>query len=267
MNVEFYEKQLSDLIRSNKERKLKLAIRAVYKTTEEYKASLEEMISGSTDTEDVSEKVDKRPIIHNVTLSDASGSMSSWGSAHGKYDKTIDGVKLEVKELKSNKDVIILHSLYEFVDDRTGVIKQYKDVENPTPEFYGAKGRNTPLWESVIKVLEIFKDVPKSEKVLLKVYTDGGNNRGDEFKYKCKDLIKELNEENFTITFVATKSDMGSIIRALNLDETNTLEIENNAEGFKQAFTESLGSTISYSKKVVRGEDVSKGFYKVTGKL
>jgi len=253
MKVVFYEKQLYDLIRANKDRKLRLAIKAGYSSIEEYKEDLELLIKNSDKEDDV---VASKKIIHNVIISDASGSMNG-----SKYSNTKNGIELEIKEFKSNNEITVLHSLYEFVE-RGNLKNPYKDSENPKPTFCGAKGGNTPLWSSIVTVLKAFQNVPKEEKVLVKIFTDGGNNTDYGYEEECRNLIKKLNNENFTITFVATVYDMPQITRIMKLDKSNTLTIENSGTGFETAYKTSLTATKSYATKVVKGEDVKFGFYK-----
>lgn len=248
------EKLLFDFKKSNKTRRLQLAKKFGFSTSEEYLAYLTNNIIVEIEA-DLPAK--EKAIIHNVILSDASGSMDGT-----KYSRTIEGIKTELKEVTSTKDVTILHSLYEFVDTRRGVITVYKDLEKPSPTFYGAIGNNTPLWWAIVQVLEQFKNVPEKEKVLVKVFTDGDNNERYNYRTICKDLIKDLNTKNFTITFVATEQDMGKIISDMDLDNSNTLAVENSGEGFRTAYAAALDATIEYSKKVVKGEDVTLGFYK-----
>lgn len=255
MNLQFYQKQLADLKRSNKVRKLKLAERNGYSTIEDYKKALEDSIDGFLKT--TKEEVKERKVIHNVIISDASGSMNG-----PKYECAINGIRIETDTLRSSSEIQYLHSLFEFVDRTHPLSIPYKDEENPKPSFTGAIGWNTPLWKSIVTVLNYFKHVPESEQVLVKIFTDGDNNAEGQYKNECKDLIKELNSKNFTITFVATKNDMSNIIREMDLDESNTLTVDNTGEGFEKAFSKSLEATRSYSSKVVKGEDVKFGFYK-----
>lgn len=255
MNLQFYQKQLADLKRSNKVRKLKLAERNGYSTIEEYKKALEDSIDDFSET--TKGEVKERKVIHNVIISDASASMGG-----PKYENTKLGIKKELKELQSNSEIQYLHSLFEFVDRTHPLSIPYKDEENPKPSFVGAVGGSTPLWKSIVTVLNYFKYVPESEQVLVKIFTDGNNNAEGQYKNKCKNLIKELNSKNFTITFVATKNDMSNIIREMDLNESNTLTVDNTGKGFEKAFSKSLEATKSYSSKVVKGEDVKFGFYK-----
>lgn len=246
-------KLLFDFKKSNKKRRLQIANKFGFATAEVYQAYLE----GKPYPEGNVSTPTKKVIIHNVIISDASGSMVG-----NKYSNTIAGIKKELLVFNSDAETTVLHSLFEFVDTRCGIVNPYLDVENPVPSFYGAIGGNTPLWWAIVEVLNKFKSVPKSEKVLVKIFTDGNNNAESGYVNTCKALIKELNLQNFTITFVATERDMLGIIQALDLNESNTLTVENSGAGFEEAYSKSLVATMSYRASAVKNEDVKFGFYK-----
>jgi len=250
------EKLLEDFKRANKKRKITLANRYGFSTPEEYLDSLEskEVVKPLT-----------KPTIHNVILLDATGSMSSGG----KYNVSMKGIKKELEWLKTQEEANYTETIEEFIEEsRIGEIRTHKICKLLSPSkidlnFVGPIGDNTPLYKAVLDIIEsISTTVPSNEKVLLKVYTDGGNNRLDNYKRTCADKIRQVQKENFTVTFVGTKLDLSIIINDLNLESSNCLEIENTGAGFEKAFERSMQATQSYTKAVVKGEDVSVGFYK-----
>lgn len=204
------------------------------------------------------------PTIHLVDISDASGSMQG-----DKYKATQLGIMAQINEFKNDKTVNYTYSLSEFVDSRTTIVHQTLSSFPDKVNFYGASGGNTPLYTAIFDILtSLSGKIDPKDKVLVKVYTDGKDNAsriGD--RSSAAKLIKELQEKNFTITFVATTEDLEGIKKDLGLYESNTLAVENTGTGFERGFEMSLSATRNYSKKVLSGQSVKEGFYKKVGSL
>ena len=132
--------------------------------------------------------------------------------------------------------------------------------------FSGAIGGDTPLYYAVYDIISNLV-VNKEDKVLVKVYTDGQNNTKYEYQAKAAELIKKVQKENFTVTFVATPEDLKKIMSDINIDESNTLATANTPDGFMESMKMSRGATMSYFASAEKGEDVLVGFYKKTGKI
>jgi len=257
------QKLLEDFKKSNKERKEKLAKKYGFNNSQEYLAYLEK---GESFPKPNIQKVNpkEKPTIHNVVLLDATGSMVG-----SKYDNAKIGITKELDWLITQTDVNYTATVQEFIhqdysqDVKTKTHGLLVPPKNLALHFNGANGNNTPLYKAVLDIISQIKcKTDSSEKVLLKVYTDGDNNRLDHFQSSCKDKIKEVQSQNFTVTFVGTKSDLRRIINDLGLEESNCLEIENSGAGFAEAFNASFIATQTYSQKVLKGEDVTTGFYK-----
>jgi Mg-chelatase subunit ChlD len=253
------EEQLKDFKKSNKERKQKLAEKYGFLTADSYKAHLETKIKVKKTTK----KVENKGIFYVIDILDASGSMSG-----GKYNNSVSGIKEGIKDLTTRKDV--KYSLVEFVQSN----KLNKAVINQNPSeislnlipFSGSVGANTPLYYTVYEVISNLL-VSKEDKVLIKVYTDGQNNAMTDYQSKAANLIKKVQKENFTVTFVATPSDLQQIMRDINIDESNTFATADTAEGFANSMKMSRGATMSYFASADKGEDVLVGFYKKQEKL
>ena len=256
---------LENFKKSNKVRRESIAKKAGM-SVEEYIKTL------STDkvceTKKILTKKDKvistKKVIHNVVLLDSSSSMRG-----AKYNNSISGITAELASVKSNNETTIYNYLYDFLDYNKVLVERYSKQESP--EFSWLKlqpiGNSTPLYTSLFTLLTKLSIIPESEKVLVKVYTDGENNGSWDKQTSCAELIKSLSKKNFTITFVATESDMKNIVRDLQLDDSNTITVSNTGDGFKEAFSKSLSATRDYVTKVEKNEDVSSGFYKSVGKL
>lgn len=251
------EEQLRSLRKANKAYKLKLAQKAGYITIEDYQKFL---VKVSVPLVKRPSKI--KPTIHICEILDSSGSMNG-----GKYNNSCEGIRSGIGDLRENKNVNYTYTFIEFIDSNKILTHNFLSEVPTNVYFNGATGNNTPLYHVVRTTLErLEKAVGKDSKVLVKVFTDGESN-ALEGPAPASKLIKKLQEENFTITFVATDRDLAKITRDLNLDESNTLAVQDSAEGFRKAFKMSNEATVMYTASVSRGEDVSKGFYKKVGKL
>lgn len=260
------EELIKQFKKANQGYKWILAGKAGFTSKEDYLNFLEN--KSKTKPKVVSSPIVKallKPTIHIVDILDASGSMG--GSGNSKYENSKKGILSGIEDLRKVKDVKYTYTLIEFVQSRNIKTHFYLAPLPTNITFHGATGNNTPLYSTVYDTLILLQNVNPTDKVLVKVFTDGGENVTYHYKKLAKDLIAELQEKNFTITIVATDEDMPGIIEDLNLDGSNTLAIKNNAEGFKKAFKMSSIATMDYLASVTKGEDVSKGFYKRTGNL
>lgn len=255
------EKLLFDFKKSNKNRRLTIAKKYGFNTPEDYV----DYLMGKQNTNPFTSAPEPKeiPTIHNVTILDATVSMSG-----NKYNNSCKGILKELDWIKEQKGINYTNTVIEFLEESYGRIRYSKTPYLCSPgtmqlSFYGAKGGNTPLYAVVVDILEELVNLVKpTDKVLVKIYTDGENNRLESERIPCSDLIKQLQSQGFTITFVATKGDLRNLVHNLDLEPSNCLEVENSGEGFKQAFERSLGATVTYTASVIAGEDVSKGFYK-----
>lgn len=256
---------LADYKKANKKRKE--AILKKYGFTSEsalFEAAKEPVVSSTSSSKKAvkskKKKVSERITIHNVDILDATGSM-----AGSKYENSKKGIIEGIEALQKDNAVDWTYSLFEFVDSYKGVVEHRILGDLSTDiKFNGPIGANTPLYKTIFDVLTKINGlvVNKNNKVLVRIYTDGGDNSSGNLRVSAKDLIHVLNSENFTITFVATKQDMESIQRRLDLDKSNTLAVDNTGDGFEKAFRSSNLARTSYAISASLGEDVSTGYFK-----
>lgn len=284
------EQLLADYKKANKERRKKIVTKAGYvdegvyllylKTPEQVKliTSLPSPVAkAKSSRRKKPQKAEDflKPVVHNVSILDATGSMR-----YDKYNNSIIGIKTEIEALKVDPNVEWKYTLIEFIQkDGYGLSDiinkrvHFQDIPisnvSSDIKFNGADGGNTPLYQIVYDTItDLRSRVKSTDKVLIKVYTDGGDNETPEYLSRCANLIKDVQKENFTVTFVATNQDMRGIVNALKLDDSNTLAVSNDGAGFERGFKMSLASTRTYSAKVAKGQDVSSNFYgKQSGKL
>jgi len=248
--------------KSNKEQRERTAIKLGFASGADYLKDLEKKAKRSAKV-----KVSKmKGTFYVVDILDATGSM-----AGGKYNNSKKGIIDGIKDLVVRKDV--KYSLVEFID-------QWKPLNNPvinqnpsdilTDKIYfsGAIGGDTPLYWAVYTVINEFKTkVTKEDKVLINVYTDGGNNSKHDYTKLAANLIKEVQKENFTITFAATQEDLKVIKSTINIDDSNTLVTANTSLGFANTMTQTRSAKFNYFAKAEAGLDTLVGFYKEEGTL
>lgn len=204
--------------------------------------------------------------ILNVFIVDASGSMRGH-----KYVNAIKGVNELLKSIKedTNTDNNVL-----VVEFEGHTISRRLGLDGTIPDNYVGMGTGgmTPLNQAIGETLEYVYDVRenrfnKSNKVLVNIFTDGGENesRG---KYSeprfLSEYIKKLETEGFTITFIGTETEVNYAVQTLSMDLTNTRVHDNTSFGIAAAFNDTVLARSAYSKSVSRGEDVTRSFYTKT---
>lgn len=205
---------------------------------------------------------DEKPIIHNVHIVDISGSM-----AGGKLRSAVQGVNEEVEELKKDTTVNYTHSLVEFSGPNHIKTVCWKTPIGDVGLYATRDIDSTALNQATGQTLEkLVSEMKSDEKVLVKIFTDGGEN-SSQGKWKLssdlKEFIKQCQDKyGFTITFIGTTNDVQQVIQNLSIDISNTLTHDNTAHGVYMASMARGIATKAYASKVLKKEDVKKGFYK-----
>lgn len=228
----------------------------------------------------------KKPTLQNVNLLDRSGSMDEgkYQNTGSKYDNAVNGINEEQNMLKEDKTANYLQTIIEF--DSLGNFRYGKDAKDiarynealitqpiETCGIFKGKGADggTPLYDAIgytIRKLLILKK--PEDRVLLKIFTDGGENSSTgEFNphtggaKKLYDLIQDVqNNHKFTVTFMGTKYDTETIIKKLGIDRGNTLVHDNTAHDVKMSYARAAGQTISFANEVAtKGVDTVANFY------
>ena len=204
--------------------------------------------------------------ILNVFIVDASGSMLG-----DKYRNAIGGVNELLKSISQDTDTDNNVLIVEFEAEN---INRRLLLNQPIPEIYTGMGTGgmTPLNQAIGETLEYVREVransfDKSNKVLVNIFTDGGENSSSGRYANDKVLskfIKELEGEGFTITFIGTKAEVNYAINTLSMDSSNTHVHDNTARGVAESFGATVRSRVAYSKSVSLGEDVTRAFYTKT---
>lgn len=261
MSKVLYEQLLASLKRANKVRKLAMAIKAGYASVENYKLFLEQQIAGAS-AEEPAKATGKKPIkptIHVVDILDCSGSMSG-----GKIEGTVKGINEGIAKLKEDSTANFTYTLCDFADSHDINFKHTKAKLAAVGKISLKSRGMTALYDAIGKTLEKFNKVfDANEKVLINIYTDGQENVSRTYsKLRIANIIKEAPAKGITITFIGTEFDTETVIKTLNIDASNTLSYDGSAKGLSKSLGATVSARSTFTASVVKGEDVSKGFYK-----
>lgn len=204
-----------------------------------------------------------KPVIHDVDILDASGSMSG-----SKYQNSILSIQKGVELLGTDTAVQYLKTTVEF--SSYGITRHSMAVPLTDANFrpVGAGGM-TPLYDTVGIILTQLREIVKDdERVLVKIFTDGQDTGYRTWTpHTLKVLIDQLKGKGWTITFNGTDQDIDSVVKNLNIDRSNTLAHDNTGEGImKMAMTRGR-ATMLYSKSVAAGvsaDQLVSNFYTKT---
>lgn len=202
-------------------------------------------------------------------LIDASGSMNE----SGKYEAARAGVNEEIKTLRKDDTANYDLAVEEFTSGYTGylTINRIKIPLNSTYTFHG-KGADggTPLYQAAAQLINNTVDEAKrGDRILIKIYTDGGENtskqgwgREEGGAKRLNDLIEKVKRENnVTVVFVGTEFDVESMIKNVGISRGNTYVHLNTGTSVGQAMHMSSVNTMSYAKDMARGAMTVDSFF------
>lgn len=210
-----------------------------------------------------------KPRIHNVFVVDASGSMSG-----AKYNTAIAGLNKLLKDIQEDTDSDNTVMIVEFESHR--VVNRI-ELTSTVPSTYSGMGCGglTPLNQAVGETLEhVVKERKKqydvNDKILVNVFTDGGENSSGgkwhsaEGAKLLSEYIISLEAEGVTVTFMGTKEEVHYAVATLNMKASNTLIHDNTAADILRSFDRTVSARKMYSKSVAKGESVVESFYTKT---
>jgi len=208
--------------------------------------------------------------IHNIFLIDRSGSMGGFGNT-SKYSNAIRGLNKLLTDINADTETDNTISIIEFnqygIDWNYHFDRNVKSYNGTVPD--GQTPLNQAIGETLDKAMAVrSKNFDPSDKILLMVFTDGGENdsRG---KYQTFDSVREIlgraQSNGVTCTFSGPSSVITYAVDNLGFDKTN-VEVHNNTGAeFERVFTKTAMARKAYSSDLSRGLDVSLAFYsKVT---
>lgn len=208
--------------------------------------------------------ISDKPTIHIVHILDGSGSMAGYRGS-SKFESAREGMLEEINMLKKDDKVNYLYSIIEF-DEPSRIIevcsrKRISEIEFSKLPFFLPDGC-TALYDAIGKTLNTLLVETKDEKVLVKIFTDGGENASQRFNSSStKELIESCKKLGYVITFIGTEQDVLKIQRNIHIDASNTLSHDNTAKGMRAAYQTVNSATMAYSKCVVDGVDTNTGFF------
>lgn len=257
-----FTKTLGSFKKANKEARQRMAERAGHATADAFLAHLEREIA-KLGTAPKAAKTPKaknvKPVIHIVNILDASSSMEG-----SKFDNALKGINSEFKELRESKDITYLGTFVSFsYRNQINTLVSKKSVHQIQHLAPRADGM-TALYDAIGRTLtQVKKEHVAGEKVLVNIFTDGQENNSTTWNAgTTQELIKECEALGFTVTFVGTPTDVADVVKRLSIKASNTLTHNNTGAGVEASFKTRSAATKTYSAKVLRGEDVSVGFYK-----
>lgn len=209
-----------------------------------------------------------KPTIHNVHILDASGSMSG-----SKYRTALESLNRELQQLKGSNEANYTQTLVEFQSPGTfsssNTFHRHYFMQPindcTTISGIGADG-GTPLYEAVgVIIEEILSKMKKTDRVLITIFTDGGENTS-KGQYKnastLKNLITKVEEKhNFTVTFIGTDQDVSHMVNTMHINAGNTLTHDNTMESINTAYMTRSANVGHYAKSMAAGASVTTSFF------
>lgn len=131
---------------------------------------------------------------------------------------------------------------------------------------YDVSGGGTPLYDSVGRMIELFESRPDymmpGVAFLIRVTTDGHDNRSPMWRHKIGDKIRALQAtDHWTFAFRVPRGHT-SVLTANGVPEGNILEWEQTQKGMERATFEEAAATQSfYTQRSTLGATATKTFY------
>lgn len=214
--------------------------------------------------------------IHDVHILDSSSSMTT----ANRYRTALAGINNDIQASKETArhrpGLISTMTIVEFGGkDKIKFHNLLTPIES-IGTFHSTNFNSmTALYDAIGTTIEkVLTAKAKDDKVLMKIFTDGGENDSqgfykpigyDKSSPKLSALMEKVQkEDNFTITFVGTQQDTATMIKMLHVDASNTLVHDNTEHSVKMSFANTTNSRSTFVAKAMAGEDVSKNYYSKT---
>ena len=254
---------LTSFKKSNKERREAIANNAGFSTTDEYLKHLETQIANEVIVIDAKEVTPV--IVHNVNIVDCSYSMGT--GIKSKMQMALNGVQSELDELKKDKSGATFITTFVPFSESVKTV-YFREALSKVKITKSVSQGNTALYDAIVKTInKVLATKEEGEKTVIKIFTDGQDNTSTNNSSDAMYAIKRAEDQDITITFSGTASDVQRVQRDLSIRKSNTLAHDNTPKGVKMAFETSTSATRSYASKSVRGEATLDGFYKQSGTL
>lgn len=296
MSVNIYENLLKDLKKSNKERKLKLAIKNGFSTVEEYQKYLENSIKnmgtgGTIKKEETTEPVTKEETVglDYVIAFDSTGSMSSYISSVKK--KVIETVENLFKNSPDLQISIVVFGDYCDMESKDKFGKAYQCLpltsnQNEIINFINnskntSGGDSDEFYELVIKkVVEETAWRENAKKAFFLIGDANPHQIGYNYKFMVKNNQIDWKQEAEKASKLGIQIDtlriqdysewykeLSDITGGVCMDFENADKISNVVEGLAYARTNRKAYATAYSMSVSSGDEELIGAFKQMGKL
>lgn len=176
----------------------------------------------------------------------------------------LKALNLGLDNLKKEEAELGVNYMYTLVEFNQSIVVSPTIPVKQRPEVYvtpsGSTALNDAIGEAISHAIKVKRPM---DKALINIYTDGEENCSKKYnKSSIKEYIAEAESQGITVTFIGTERDTFNAIKDFGLDIGNTVSYDGTAEGLGQTMSMTSDARTEYSKKVVAGEDVSRGFYK-----
>lgn len=200
---------------------------------------------------------------------DHSGSMGSIARAAARdYNSTIANIQHAAQANNQDTIVSVVECGYGDTDKVRRIITN-SNVSQLTPiveSQYSARGRGTPLWDSVGELIEMFEAVPdaadKNVSFLIFVTTDGQENASR--KYNARSIAAKMREltntDRWTFVFRVPRGDARSLAQ-LGIPEGNIQEWDQTERGVQAAAARDKEAFTEYFSARATGATSTKKFY------
>jgi hypothetical protein len=208
-------------------------------------------------------------ITHVGIVRDHSASMKNLTSAaKDDYNATLE----EMKKQDNTFNNVYISVVECGVGYNAEVKTAYQNVKArmlSTMSNYVADGGGTPLYDSVMKTIEIllynernrFSIINEGVAFLVIITTDGFENRSRTTAAQLAEMIRKLNSTDlWTFVFRVPKGHKQNIIQ-IGVSENNVLEWEQTTEALKQASNATISSAAKYFDGRSRGVTSTQSFY------
>lgn len=201
--------------------------------------------------------------VYNLLILDASGSMNSI------IDATISGFNEIVQTVKGvAKDFPEQEHYISFISFNSRAITTHLDCEhvdkiNEIDKKGYIPNASTPLFDAMGNAINDLRAKLKDESnynVLVTIFTDGLENASKEYTREViKGLVEQLENENWTFTYIGADHDVSKFTASISI--TNTLTFQKNATDMKRMFERESRSRRAYNMKIRQGKDTKKGYF------
>ena len=200
---------------------------------------------------------------------DHSGSMSSISRAAARdYNDNIASIKEASQANNQDTIVSVVECGYgDTAEVRRDIVNSNVTALKPINEYdYSARGRGTPLFDSVGELIELFEKVPDSSdkdvSFLVMIVTDGAENASRKYNASSIALkIRQLQEtDRWTFVFRVPRGGRSHLVR-LGIPDGNILEWDQTQRGVQVASAATRDAFTNYYTARSAGATSTKKFY------